>query len=84
MHRSRPLPALRIEVGAAQRTAGGERRDALSALWAIAGMHVESMPVGHLGSLSEVCVVAKNRGNGGFDLARIDRPRDGAAPTMAS
>jgi hypothetical protein len=54
------LPALGIEVGAAKRTASSEGRDAFSALWAIAGMHVERMALGDHGTLNGISAVAKN------------------------
>src|SRR6185312_17503970 len=74
MHRRRPLPALWIEVGAAQGTPRGKWRYAFSALWAIAGMHVPRMPRGDLGALNEVCAAAKKvRASGSSTPARRDR-----------
>ena len=41
--RQRPLPALGVQVGSAQRAAGRVRGDPLSALWAVAGVHAIRM-----------------------------------------
>jgi hypothetical protein len=60
MHRRRPLPTLGIEVGAAKRTTSGEWRDAFSALWAMAGMHVNRIPPCDHGPLNGISGVAKN------------------------
>jgi hypothetical protein len=59
-HRRRPLPTLGIEVGAAKRTTSGERRDVFSALWAMAGMHVNRIPPCDHGPINEISGLAKN------------------------
>jgi catechol 2,3-dioxygenase-like lactoylglutathione lyase family enzyme len=53
-HRRRTLPALRVEIGAAQRTTRRKWRDTFSALWAITGMHVQRMTLANVGALNEV------------------------------
>jgi hypothetical protein len=74
-----PLPTLRVEVGAAQRAAGGIWCDPLTAPGAISRMHRGRMRLINLRPLKDTSVGAKNRRET-LRLRPAPQPRSAASP----